>query len=172
MGLLDNKKYQEGHRYAMLKMPVSFYLLAAISLECLHVFWQQLSPIWNHEVRLAVKYSLSYTDSTFLFKNGAWAVCQKEQYRNPLSGNSKHGNLSHCEEGAEIVNFWGICLYKRRCKEKPFPTALSKYKIWLGSYFCIVFGSNYITSLSAGRGRGSIWKESLVQIPQPTTHVW
>mgnify|MGYP001862730182 CR=1 FL=1 len=38
MGLLDNKKYQEGHRYAMLKMPVSFYLLAAISLECLHVF--------------------------------------------------------------------------------------------------------------------------------------
>lgn len=37
--------------------------------------------------------------------------------------------------------------------------------MWLDSYFCTMCDSDYITPLSAGTGRGSIWKASRVQIP-------
>lgn len=57
----------------MMKPPISFYFLTAISFECLHVLDSNYLQCETHEVRLAVKsYTLLYIGNILVFKK--WCV--------------------------------------------------------------------------------------------------
>lgn len=63
----------------MPKTPVSCSLLAAISLECLHVLDSNYLPYETHRARLTVKsHTLLHIGNILVFKNGASTMCKKK----------------------------------------------------------------------------------------------
>lgn len=92
----------------MPKPPITLFLLAATSLECLHMLNSNYLPYETQGARLTVKsHTLLHIANILVFKKHVSTMWKKKKkrYRKLLFGVCKPGHLSRCKKLAEFVNF-------------------------------------------------------------------
>lgn len=140
----------------MLQPPVSFSLVAAISLECLHVLDSNYLPCETQGATVKSHTSL-HIGNILVFKNvqKKTKLCakkiQKPTHRNLFLAIAKW-NISLATR--RMHNLWtseALVCKVGLVKKSVFLLLCPKQRLWLNCYFCTMCDSDYIILLSTGR---------------------